>query len=159
MLLLSRVEALLSKKEYLVCIWKIITWVWTQKCLSLYFISKLISFYFYFIYWMQMSLRHFSKHTHESWSWWGFPSRAWHSAQAPRTPEGPCRHACVAWGDRKMLGGQTAGSHLTCTAGSNPQRAVSKSGWWPDTGDPSTSLQRGLAGTLKILNILYHLSW
>lgn len=58
-----------------------------------------------------------------------------------------------------MLGGQMAGSHLTHTAGSNRQRAVLKSGLWPNTGDPSTSLQRGLADTLKILNILHYLSY
>lgn len=90
---------------------------------------------------------------------WGFLSRAWHSEQAPLTPGDPGQHACAALGDRKMLGGQKAGSHRTYTAGSNQQRAVWKSGLWPDTGDLSTSLRRDLAGTLKILNILHYLSY
>jgi hypothetical protein len=42
------------------------------------------------------SSKNISKHTHEWWSLWGFPSRAEHSEQEPPTPGDHGQHACGA---------------------------------------------------------------
>lgn len=54
-------------------------------------------------------------------------------------------HACEAWGGKRMPWGRRGGSRQTCSGEWDQHPAARRFHWWPGTGGPDTSLQRGSA--------------